>query len=369
MIFKSNAYRKQSFASYNKFTYQNQAVDGIFCLQRLESTSYKFVRFHKPMLDHRHNALQYWITQTLKNTSFELTPLAGDASFRRYFRVQLADRTLVAMDAPPDRENSRPFVAIATAFAQQGIQVPEILASDLNQGFILLSDFGDHLYLNLLNANNVDLLYEKALNVLPRIQACQQNITDWPLSHFNEAAIQRELALFPEWFLCKHLNFTTTASVEKLLTDTFSLLTQSAIEQPQLCVHRDYHSRNLLLLEDGGVGVLDFQDAVWGPITYDLVSILRDCYIAWPQQQVEKWALNFYEQINLKKHSQEQFLRWFDFMGIQRHVKVLGIFSRLCHRDNKPNYLNDLPRIMNYLLEACEKYSELKSFRNFLQTL
>lgn len=321
------------------------------------------------MLDQRGHVLQSWATQTLNNPSIEFTPLAGDASFRRYFRVKAANQTLIAMDAPPDKENIQPFIAIANAFANQGVQVPEIVASDLQQGFMLLSDFGDHLYLNLLNADNANMLYEKALNALSRIQTCEQKIPHWPLPYFDEAFIRMELERFPQWFLIKHLNIEITQPVEQLLEDTFKVLIQNALEQPQLCVHRDYHSRNLMALDNGKVGVLDFQDAIWGPITYDLVSLLRDCYIAWPHEQVEKWVLFYYQQNNLHKYSEEQFIRWFDLMGIQRHLKVLGVFARLCYRDNKPNYLNDFPRIMNYLLEVCDKYSELKLFKEFLQTL
>lgn len=312
--------------------------------------------------------LQNWITQTL-NTHNELIPLAGDASFRRYFRVLLHDKKFVVMDAPPDKENIHPFVAIAMAWQQYNIRVPEVLAHDLQQGFILLSDLGDDLYLNLLNATNVDSLYSKAVDALLQIQQCSQNISNWPLPHFDGVTLQRELNLFLDWFLIKHLNLSITPDITALFTQTSALLIQSALEQPQVCVHRDYHSRNLLLLKNGNVGVLDFQDAVWGPITYDLVSLLRDCYIAWPQAKIDAWVFDFYQKINLENYSFEQFMRWFDLMGIQRHLKVLGIFSRLCYRDNKPNYLNDLPRIMKYLLDVCEKYPELKMFNTFLKSL
>lgn len=319
------------------------------------------------MQDIRLDQLHEWSIKELKTSAIQLKPLAGDASFRRYFRLHLTERTLIAMDAPPQQENMHPFVAIAQAFAKLDINVPHILACNLEHGFMLLDDLGDHLYLNLLNSQNVDMLYEKAFDALLRIQTCQQNIPEWTLPHFDQRHIQRELDLFPEWFLTKHLKLTIDSELQKILDKTCSTLINSALEQPQVCVHRDYHSRNLLLVEDTHVGVLDFQDAVWGPITYDLVSLLRDCYIDWPREKVEQWALQFHNHA-LKKNSPQLFLKWFDLMGIQRHLKVLGIFARLCYRDNKPNYLNDIPRILNYVLTVSENYPELAPLRNFLKS-
>jgi len=317
--------------------------------------------------DNRLSDLKSWIASIGSVPSFEIAPLAGDASFRRYFRLSAPNQSWVVMDAPPGKEDIQPFVIVAKAFSEINVQVPHIYAYDLKQGFILLSDLGDKLYLNLLNESNVDELYTQALQVLPHIQTCSREIENWQLPIFGEQLIRYETNLFLDWFLAKHLNMTVTTELSKLVENVFSVLLQSATEQPQVCVHRDYHSRNLLLLEDNQVGVLDFQDAVWGPITYDAVSLLRDCYVAWPRQQIENWALSFYDMLDTKKFSREQYLRWFDLMGMQRHIKVLGIFSRLCYRDQKPGYINDFPRILNYLLSVSERYPEFSQFHQFLK--
>lgn len=324
------------------------------------------------MQQQRQQALELWLEKTLPRNKLSITKLAGDASFRRYFRIHDGNQTFIAMDAPPEKENNHAFVAIANSFAKHGLDVPEILASDLNQGFLLLSDLGDRLYLTELTPQNADLLYEQALAVIPHIQACQK-ISDWELPHFGEKIIVTELELFVYWFLNKHLDLELNHSTQTMLTQTFNQLIRAANEQPQVCVHRDYHSRNLLCLNDQRVGVLDFQDAVWGPFTYDVVSLLRDCYISWSPSQVCNWALQFYDLYctsgQFKEHSKDQFLHWFDFVGIQRHLKVLGIFARLYHRDGKGLYLNDIPRILNYLIQVSENYTELDALRTFLQTI
>lgn len=321
------------------------------------------------MNDPRFSDLQNWLQQIFPAQNFQLKKLAGDASFRRYFRVHLPDKTLIAMDAPPDKENSQPFFAIAKAFSALGIEVPHILNADLSQGFLLLSDLGDNLYLNELTAENADQLYSAALQVLQKIQLCQV-IPEYSLPRFNETLYARELQLFPDWFLQRHLKFPMDVQQEYLLADTFEKLINSALKQPQVCIHRDYHSRNLLHVNNSTVGVLDFQDAVIGPITYDAVSLLRDCYIAWPDSDTTRWALQYHQNLREQKllttHTQDEFLRWFDWMGIQRHIKVIGIFSRLCYRDDKSVYLNDIPRIFNYLLTVCDKHTELKAIKNFL---
>lgn len=322
------------------------------------------------MHDQRQIELENWLKQVLTSQPV-LIKLADDASFRRYFRVKTNEQTLVAMDAPPDKEDSRPFVAIAQAFAKHGVKVPEILAVDLAQGFLLLSDLGDQLYLNELTSDNVNHLYQQALSVIPLIQACQ-NVSGWELPHFGTELIQRELELFRHWFLQIHLALELDAKSQTMLTNTFAKLIHVANEQPQVCVHRDYHSRNLLRLTNDEVGVIDFQDAVWGPVTYDAVSLLRDCYIVWPQSEVKRWLLQFYQQCcdhNLIKNvSEQQFLYWFDLVGVQRHLKVLGIFSRLYHRDGKKGYLNDMPRILDYLLAVTSQHSELNELCCFLQS-
>ncbi len=319
--------------------------------------------------DPRLIALNSWLQAVLPTPHFELTALRGDASFRRYFRAKLADQSFIVMDAPPAKENIRPFVAIAKAFAKLGISVPEIFASDFTQGFLLLTDLGDALYLDLLNEKNVDHLYEKALAILPRLQICSQ-VPEWQLPNFDQELILKEWQLFHQWHLSTHWRVEPNTQEQYLLTNTFEFLLQEILLQPRVCVHRDYHSRNLLSLNNGAVGVLDFQDAVWGPVAYDAVSLLRDCYIVWPREQVMQWVGNYYEQTYehglIKKISRDEFVRGFDLLGVQRHLKALGIFTRLNYLYGKPNYLNDVPRTLNYVLQVSEDHPELKKFHQFL---
>lgn len=322
------------------------------------------------MLDQRYDTLKIWLDQTLPNKEFAIHKLAGDASFRRYFRVQTLTQNYVAMDAPPEKEDCKPFVAIAKAFLKLGVTVPAIIAQDLDQGFILLSDLGDDLYLNVLNEHTADQLYCNAIDSLALIQTCQE-IPNWKLPNFAEPLLLREWNLFDEWVVHKHWDAQLTSQDQSMLKNTFELLQTEFLAQPKTCVHRDYHSRNLLQLKDNGVGVLDFQDAVWGPITYDLISLLRDCYVSWPQERVAKWVqYNFaqlQQQTYYKNLSSEQFQRWFDLLGIQRHLKCLGIFSRLNYLYEKPGYLKDIAPTLNYILMASENYPELTEFKVFLQ--
>lgn len=319
----------------------------------------------------RLTALTNWLKEScfLSGTDFELQPLINDASSRQYFRLRLGNFSHIVMVAPPDKENIINFVAIARDFARQGISTPEILAYNLEQGFMLLSDLGNDLYLNILNSNTADDLYHRALSVIHQIQTCNPKFPDKSLHLFDEKYIRFELGLFIDWFLKKHLALTITDEINNILENTFKILINSALEQPQVCVHRDYHSRNLLLLENKSVGVLDFQDAVYGPITYDAASLLRDAYIDWPKGKVYQWVLKFYNRINLSHPcTQERFLRWFDLISFQRHLKILGIFSRLNYRDNKPHYLSMTTRLLNYVSKTCEDYAELYNFKEILQT-
>jgi len=319
-------------------------------------------------MDTRQQALQTWLSEQLKY-DFEISPLAGDASFRRYFRIIHNGRSLVAMDAPPDRENSHPFVSVAQAFEGQGVIVPDIIAKDLNQGFLLLSDFGDRLYLNCLNEQTANELYRKAFQSLLKIQACK-TFSEHQLPTFDGSFIASELNNFYEWYLQKHVNLEITPTVKRLLDYSFKFLSENITSIPSTCVHRDYHSRNLMLLQNGKMGVLDFQDAVWGPVTYDAVSLLRDCYIKWPEQKVQQWLTEYYQLAidanTIQPVSFEQFSRWFDLAGLQRHLKAIGIFARLNHRDNKSDYLKDIPRVMEYVAEVCQHYPELHDFHSFI---
>lgn len=324
---------------------------------------------HAPNHTQRNTALQQWLHTQLPNHTFHMTPLAGDASFRRYFRLHHGDTTLIAVDAPPEHENSVAFIGVASTFARLGLHVPQIIAADIDSGFLLLSDLGDGVYFNVLNTNNATRLYESALNALCLIQSCPQQ-NDWHFPPFDQRLLLHELHNFRDWYLLRHKQLSLTQQEENLLTRTFTQLIESALAQPQVCVHRDYHSRNLLELPDGQIGILDFQDAVWGPITYDLVSLLRDCYIAWPQQQVLNLVRNYYDQIRQNKAlpvmSFEQFMTWFDWMGIQRHLKASYIFARKWHRDHNANYLSDIPRTLRYVVDVTQNYPELAEFRAFL---
>lgn len=320
------------------------------------------------MLDTRLLDLQEWLRGHLPVTTWELSPLAGDASFRRYFRVRTDNTSWVAMDAPPDKEDSHNFVGIAKVFANLGVTVPQIITANLEQGFLLITDFGNQLYWQALNTQTADPLYRAAIQSLITIQSCPQD-KYWHFPTFAEIMVE-ELKRFREWFLLKHLGLTLNSTEEKILEDTFAQLVASALEQPQICVHRDYHSRNLMVLPDKKVGILDFQDAVWGPITYDLVSLIRDCYIAWPKPQVETWALHYYQLANskglLQHNNPQQFIRWFDWMGVQRHLKAIYIFARKLHRDNNPNYLKEIPRTLQYVLDITSCYPEFTAFKKLL---
>lgn len=303
-------------------------------------------------------ALEQWLSDACRLTDFTLTPASGDASFRRYFRVALADGdTLIAMDAPPDKEDCRPFLAVAERLAAAGLHVPAIHASDLDQGFVLLEDLGSAHYLDLLDDTSADRLYGDALGALLSLQAGGPRDG---LPPYDASLLAREMALFPDWLLDCHLGLRLDAATRAMLDDTFAALRDNALAQPQVCVHRDYHSRNLLVPPAGrSPGVIDFQDAVIGPVTYDLVSLLKDCYIAWPRERVDAWAMGYCELavqsgLLLAEH-QDRFLTWFDLMGAQRHLKAAGIFARLNHRDGKPGYLNDIPRTLGYIVAAAER--------------
>ncbi len=309
----------------------------------------------------RRQTLLSWLQQALGHVPFTLEPASSDASFRQYFRVRYGDNSLIVMDAPPEHEDCRPFVHIARLFLEIGLHVPKILAQDLERGFLLLSDLGTTLMQDALDEHSVARLYGDALGALLMLQA--RGPRDGTLPPYDQALLMREMRLFPEWFLERHLHITLTASQQEAMESVYLSLAHSALEQPRVCVHRDYHSRNLLVTERNNPGIVDFQDAVVGPVTYDLVSLLRDCYIDWPKARVEDWALGYRQLAHrsgiLQEEDEAQFLRWFDLMGVQRHLKALGIFARLHHRDGKPGYLNALPRTLGYVLDVTARYAEL----------
>ncbi|MCF6354815.1 MAG: phosphotransferase [Candidatus Polarisedimenticolaceae bacterium] len=319
-----------------------------------------------PAMPERIKKLKKWLTDQVGLPSFSLEPASGDASFRRYFRVMLSDKSYIAMDAPPDKEDCRPFVAIARQLKAVGLNVPSIHAENLEQGFLLLDDFGSTLYLDILNPGNADQLYADAIVSLVQLQSKMPTAA---LPPYNRVLLMQEMELFREWLLQKHLGLSLTDNDHALLTQAFELLANSALEQPQVAVHRDYHSRNLMLT-DPNPGILDFQDAVNGPVTYDLVSLLRDCYIQWPAGQVETWAMIYFKQAVksgvLLSEYEEKFPQWFDLMGVQRHLKAAGIFTRLHCRDGKSGYLKDIPRTLGYIVKLAPRYARLQGLAEFI---
>lgn len=315
-------------------------------------------------MDIRQLSLQKWLADTTRWEAVELQALPGDASFRRYFRVWHQQNSYIAMDAPPDRENCQPFVAIAKVLRQHGLLSPEIIEADLSQGFLLLTDFGDRQYLKELTAENADKLYTIALDALAILQQCRA-VPGASVPFFTAEFMYQELLLFQEWFLENYLQLTLTSSEGAMLANCYHKLAQAAASQVQVFMHRDYHSANLMCLPENQVGILDFQDAFIGPVTYDLVSLLRDCYIEWPDDRVKKWVL-YYRQVLQLNVSESEFLQWFDWMGLQRHMKALLTFSRKFKRDQNPHYLQHVPRTLNYILKVSEMYPEFKAFYHFL---
>lgn len=319
----------------------------------------------------RQNALNKWLKDILGDTAFTLTPLAGDASFRRYFRMKQGETTRVVMDAPPDKENIEPFLNVSHILTAGGIHTPTVYAVEEAQGFILLEDLGDELLFHTLSPNNVDELYHAAITTLLTIQQCPTAGPNGTLPLFDKAFMLQELALFREWFLHRHLAISLTAEDEHLLAETFDWLTEQLKTQPQVFIHRDYHSRNLMLLRKNNaleLGIIDYQDAMRGPFTYDLVSLLKDCYVQWPRAHVNRWLADVYERLpTAEDYSLATFIQAFDLCGLQRHLKVLGVFCRLYLRDNKPGYLRDLPLTFNYTMACLESYPELQTLHRFMQ--
>ena len=325
----------------------------------------------------RKQQLEAWLKINLKQ-AFTLTTASADASFRRYFRVHLSQQyldslTLIAMDAPPPQEDCTPFVDVAKLLLDAGLNVPKVIAQDLQNGFLLLSDLGDDTYLSQLNQDNALKLYGDATSALIKMQLASKA---HDLPPYDEALLTREMQLFPDWYVAKHLNFELNSEQQGWLQQTFDALNKNILAQGQVTVHRDYHSRNLMICQ--GVnghnpGILDFQDAVYGPITYDLVSLLKDAYIQWDEEQIIDWAVRYWQPAKKAglpvPDDFSEFYRDFEWMGAQRHIKVLGIFARLYHRDGKEGYLKDMPLVMHYLRKVCERYVELRPMLRLLDAL
>jgi aminoglycoside/choline kinase family phosphotransferase len=328
-------------------------------------------------VDQRAQQLQTWAESLLARERPELKPagdlvtVSGDASFRRYFRLPLAEGSLIAVDAPPDKENSRPFVAIARALRAHGVHVPEVVAADFDLGFMLLEDFGDTLLRPQLDATTVDGLYTQAMQTLLHVLACDE-VPGYALPPYDRQRLIDEMSLLCDWFVPRYLGLELNTEQQAVLANAFATIADDVLAQPQVFVHRDYHSRNLMLLANGEIGVIDFQDAVTGPVTYDLVSLLRDAYVVWPEADVQRWVAQFAALLRdagrlPAKVDAATFQRWFDWMGAQRHLKVVGIFARLSIRDGKHGYLEDIPCVFNYLLAEIQPYGELQALSRLLR--
>lgn len=317
----------------------------------------------------REQLIYTWLTSVLENDQFKIAFLAGDASFRRYARIQLQNKTYMLMDAPPEKEDCVPFVTIDEFFAGHGVRVPQIVAKDLAQGFLLLEDFGDVLLSTLLNDETVDKYYEQSFKQLIHLQSVNGQ-EQFPAYSYEK--LLTEMKLLTDWML-PSLQITPNANQQQVIDDAFDVLAKTALAQPQVIVHRDFHSRNLMkIANEPELGVIDFQDAVIGADTYDLISITRDAYVQWNAERVYQWFRVFYDLLPesaKQNRSFEQFKRGADLMAIQRHIKILGIFVRLFERDGKSGYLKDLPRVMWYLIEESRGYPELDEFMLFINDI
>ena len=316
----------------------------------------------------RRAAMLAWLKSVLHDLELTVQSASSDASFRSYWRVFTQDRSYVVMDAPPDLEETGNFVRIARQLREIGLNTPEIYAQSHEAGFLLMSDLGTCQYLGHLTEHSVERLYGDALGALVTLQACGPV---HGLPDYDAPLLRRELELFREWLLGWHLGLTLSRAETSILETTFARLIDNALEQPRVCVHRDYHSRNLMVTGAPSPGVLDFQDAVVGPVTYDLVSLLRDCYIAWPEERVREWSDGYFHlavQSGIFRPGHAEYFRaWFDLMGMQRHLKAAGIFARLKHRDGKRGYLGDIPRTLSYVIGVARSYPELIEFGAFVE--
>jgi N-acetylmuramate 1-kinase len=321
--------------------------------------------------DERFSLVTDWVTRELRLRPRLIEPASSDASFRRYFRVFHEGGTHIVMDAPPGREDVRPYLNITVMLETAGVHVPRVYEWDTERGLLLLEDLGTRPYLPALEAGEgTDKLYRDALQALADIQVRGRE-SAFQLPAYDREVLVREMALMPEWFCARHLQLDLTRGQGEMITAAFEFLVAEALAQPQVFVHRDYHSRNLMITRERNPGIIDFQDALRGPVGYDLVSLLKDCYISWPRSRVEGWVRDY----RLMMHEQAshsagindaQMLRWFDVIGIQRHLKVLGIFARLWYRDGKYGYLKDLPLTLRYVVEACASFPQLQQLRDFL---
>lgn len=317
----------------------------------------------------RRQQLQRWIEARLNASPLVLEPASADASFRRYFRVRAAGLSLIVMDAPPEHEDCRPFVRVARLLAEAGVHVPRVIAEDLEQGFLLLSDLGTTSYLQALKNDTADELFRDAIDALLRWQLASR---PGALPPYDEALLTREMKLFPEWYLQRHLGLTLNPAQLQVLDVVFALILNNNLVQPAVYVHRDYMPRNLMVCEPNP-GVLDFQDAVYGPITYDVASLFRDAFVSWDEERVLDWTARYWEKAKRAGLPVDSdfgsFYRDFEWMGLQRHLKVLGIFARLHYRDGKCGYLEDAPRFVGYVRAVAVRYKPLRPLLTLLDAI
>ena len=325
------------------------------------------------MNDPRYLQMQHWLSTLPKSHQIDPTTASSasaDASFRRYFRVQAGDLTRIVMDAPAPQEDTRPFIAVSKALAATGVTVPQVFEADSDQGYLLLGDLGSTTYLDVLDESSASALYSDAINALATFQ---QKGDCTALPHYDTALLRKELDLYPDWYIAKHKKVALNAKQSAALNQTFEAIIANNLAQPTVFVHRDYHSRNLMLLAQGNPGILDFQDAVCGPITYDLVSLLRDAYIRWEEEQVIDWVVRYWERARKAglpvNNDFSVFYRDFEWMGLQRHLKVLGIFARLNYRDGKSRYLDDMPLVLSYVKKVCERYNDLAPLHHLINQI
>ena len=310
------------------------------------------------------NKINAWL-ETTPYKNYELSIASADASFRKYYRLTKNENTVLLMDSSLEKDSLKPFLDVTKRLLKVGVNVPEILEENLDDGFLIIKDFGNTHYLNILDTKNFKSLYEKAIDVIADMQ--KADTTD--LLVYNKEFLHFEMDLMQEWYLEKNLKLSLLVEDKKLIKNTLNKISDIILEQPQgVFVHRDFHSRNIMIADEDEIGVIDYQDAMNGAITYDLVSLLKDCYIEYPREDIEKLVLEFRDKLALHVES-KTFIKWFDFMGLQRHIKVLGIFSRLYLRDAKDGYLKDIPLTLKYVIDTAARYNETKEFANFLSKI
>ncbi len=313
--------------------------------------------------DPRLEQIKQWIETDLGLSDYSIEPASADASFRRYFRLTAGDDSWVIMDAPPEKEDCEPFIKVARLIEACGAHAPHIYDYDSAQGFMRLADLGSTAYLDKLDDVNADQLYGDAITAIVKMQTI-----DADLPPYDKTLLQFEMSLFKDWYLEKHLGIELNETQHSTWQNTVERLTDNALQQPAVFVHRDYHSRNLMIIDDNNPGIIDFQDAVIGPASYDLVSLIKDCYISWPRDRQLHWINQYHAQTPLAIQ-REEFIKQLDLMGMQRHLKATGIFARLNHRDGKPGYLNDIPRTLAYIVDVCRRYDELSGFSSLIDQL